>query len=250
MQNRVNVLGIPVDTVNMESAVQYVAERVDSARQQAVSSPSRIVAVNPEKIIAARKSPELQALISESELLIPDGIGVVLAIRLLFGNRLVRRVPGCELMPALCALAERRGYGVFLFGASEDANTGAAMELLRRYPALRIVGYQHGYVSDEDMPQVIDRINRGGTDILFVALGSPRQERWMASWSGQLKVAVAQGVGGTFDVLAGKVRRAPDLFCRLHLEWLYRLLSDPGRIRRQTALPKFAYGVLQKKVAG
>ncbi|NEV65436.1 WecB/TagA/CpsF family glycosyltransferase [Thiorhodococcus minor] len=177
-----------------------------------------------------------------SGLLIPDGIGVVVAARLL-GLCRMRRVPGAELMPALCALAARKGYRVFLYGASEEVNARAAAKLERRY-GLQLAGRQHGFVPDPEMPELVRRINACEAQLLFVGLGSPRQELWMERHLSMLQsVRVCQGVGGTFDVLAGQVRRAPSLFRRIHLEWLYRLLSQPKRLIRQTALPRFAYQV-------
>ena len=153
-------------------------------------------------------------------------------------------------MPRLCALAAAKGYRVFLFGASPDVNLEAAARLREEFPGLNIVGTQHGYVQDAEMPAVLARINEGKPDFLFIALGSPRQELWMARFLPQLQVKVCQGVGGTFDVLAGKVKRAPWLFRTIHLEWLYRLLSQPSRLARQTALPLFAFQILRKRVLG
>jgi N-acetylglucosaminyldiphosphoundecaprenol N-acetyl-beta-D-mannosaminyltransferase len=118
------------------------------------------------------------------------------------------------------------------------------------YPALRIVGTQHGYVDDGAMPAVIDRINESGAALVFVALGSPRQEQWMAVQRERLAARICQGVGGTFDVLAGHVRRAPPAWRRCGLEWLYRLLADPRRAARQRALPLFAWRVLRARVGG
>jgi N-acetylglucosaminyldiphosphoundecaprenol N-acetyl-beta-D-mannosaminyltransferase len=134
---------------------------------------------------------------------------------------------------------------VYLFGAQESVNEIAAKELVRRFPGLTIAGRHHGYVDEQDMPDLIEAINRSGAAILFVALGSPRQELWMAQYRQQLHVGVCQGVGGTLDVLAGHVRRAPGLFIRLNLEWLYRLASNPRRLLRQTALPRFAGQVVR-----
>jgi N-acetylglucosaminyldiphosphoundecaprenol N-acetyl-beta-D-mannosaminyltransferase len=205
------------------------------------SEPRTIFAVNPEKVIKAQRDGALMAGLRGSGLLIPDGIGVVAAARLL-GLCDMQRVPGAELMPALCEHAARRGYRVFLYGASEEVNAKAAAELQRRYSGLQVAGRQHGYVPDSDMPELVQRINACDAQILFVGLGSPHQELWMDRYlSALMPVRVCQGVGGTFDVLAGHVQRAPELFRRIHLEWLYRLLSQPKRLIRQTALPKFAY---------
>ena len=182
-------------------------------------------------------------------MLIPDGIGVVIAARLLQGVD-IQRVPGIELMGSICERAAERGYRVFLFGAKEDVNAEAARVLAARYPDLEIVGRVDGYVTEAAMPALIDRINDAGADILFIALGSPRQEIWVGRHASDLGVKVCQGVGGSFDVIAGNVKRAPKLFRDLNLEWFHRLASQPQRALRQSALPKFAWQVAKQKVFG
>jgi len=208
-----------------------------------------VFAVNPEKVMRARKDAALRDLLASATLLIPDGIGVVLAARWLGLGRF-GRVPGSELMPNLCARAAERGFGVFLYGARPEVNAAAAAELQRRYPGLRVAGRQDGYMAERDTPALVERINASGADILFVALGSPRQEAWMHDHAPALKVKVAQGVGGTFDVIAGRVNRAPPLFLALNLEWLYRLLREPRRLWRQRALVVFAACVAGRVLRG
>ncbi len=240
---RVDILNIPVDCITMDQAVAWADSRMT------LSEPKTVIAVNPEKIMKAQSDPTLQQFLRSAGLLIPDGIGVVMATKLL-GLGYAERVPGAELMPRLCALAAEKGYSVFLFGASPEVNERAAARLRKDFPALTIAGTQHGYVNAAEMPAVIDRINAVAPDFLFIALGSPKQELWMSTHLPRLRVKVCQGVGGTFDVLAGRVKRAPWIFRRIHLEWLYRLLSQPGRLLRQTALPLFAFHILRKRVLG
>ena len=238
---RIEILGVPVDCVTMEQALDWAESMIKGHH------PCTILAVNPEKVMRAQQDGNLLAQLRAADLLIPDGIGIVLAARLL-GLGHAERVPGSELMPKLCEQAVSRGHTVFLFGASAEVNQQAVAVLRERYPGIRIVGSYQGYVKDEDMPAVITRINASQPDLLFVALGSPEQELWMARYLPKLRVKVCQGVGGTFDVIAGRVRRAPKFFRTLHLEWFYRLASDPRRIRRQTALPMFAYRVLKRRL--
>ncbi len=240
---RVEVLGVPVDCVSMEQAIEWAEAML------AGNAPQTVVAVNPEKVMKAGQDAQLLQHLRSAGLLIPDGIGVVLAVRL-FQQGQLQRVPGSELMPNLCQLAAAKGYKVFLFGASPDVIPRTAEVLQQRFLGLKIVGVQHGYVKDDEMPIVISAINAAQPDFLFIALGSPKQELWMARYLPELKVKVCQGVGGTFDVIAGRVKRAPTLFRTIHLEWLYRLLMQPSRIFRQTALPLFAYHVLKSKLAG
>ena len=234
---RTQVLGVPVDCLDMPQALAAVAKTIKEGKAGAV------LAVNPEKVIRAQADPALLEALRSARLLIPDGIGVVLAARLL-GLCRMQRVAGSELMPAICGLAAEKGYPVFLFGAREDVNAKAAEVLTERFPGLEVAGRHNGYVADPEMPSVLDAINRSGARVLFVALGSPAQERWVQRYLPGLKVSVCQGVGGTLDVIAGRVPRAPPAWIGLRLEWLYRLFIDPRRISRQKALPVFAAKVI------
>jgi N-acetylglucosaminyldiphosphoundecaprenol N-acetyl-beta-D-mannosaminyltransferase len=238
---RIDILGVPVDCVNMEQAVAAVDAMIEG------ESPQSIIAVNPEKIMKGRQDPDLLRQLHSSGLLIPDGIGVVIAARI-FGLAKMERVPGSELMPAICELAAHKGYRIFLFGADPEVNQKTHDILLRRYPGIRIVGNRDGYLDDSEMSSLVSEISSSGADILFIALGSPRQELWMRKYLNNSNVKVCQGVGGTFDVIAGKVRRAPAIFRNLHLEWFYRLLSNPRRMLRQTALPQFLIAVMKKRL--
>ena len=240
---RIEILGVPVDCLTMDRTVDLAASVL------AGNVAHSIVAVNPEKVMRAHYDPKLREQLQRAGILIPDGIGVVVAARILGLGRF-ERVPGSELMPRLCELAARTGRRVFLFGAAPDVNVRAAQVLQTRYRGLTIAGTQHGFLKDADMPGLIGRINASQADILFVALGSPKQEDWIDRYLPQLNVKICQGVGGTFDVIAGRVRRAPAAFRAVHLEWLYRLVSNPRRLHRQTALPRFAFHVLKQRVMG
>lgn len=240
---RIEILGVPVDCLTMDRTVELAASVL------AGNVAHSIVAVNPEKVIRARYDLRLREQLQRAGILIPDGIGVVIAAKILGLGRL-ERVPGSELMPKLCELAARDGHRVFLFGAAPDVNERAVQVLQQRYQGLTIAGAQHGFLSQEDMPGLVDRINASQADLLFVALGSPKQEDWIDRCLPQLNVKICQGVGGTFDVIAGRVRRAPAAFRAVHLEWFYRLVANPQRLHRQTALPKFAFQVLKQRVMG
>lgn len=239
---RVNVLGLPVDVVDMPLALEWAEERIASNLP-----PGSILSANPEKVYALRASPLLQRLFPEAALIVPDGIGVVWAMHLLQRCR-VSRVAGSDLMPALCALSAKRGYRIFIYGSSEETSRGATATLQRRYPGLQVAGRQHGFLASKEMPTLIDRINASKTDILFVALGTPRQEQWMDAHLPQLDVRLCQGVGGTLDTIHGSVRRAPLFMQKLHLEWFFRLLSQPLRIWRQRVLAFFVIEVLVEKL--
>jgi len=239
---RIDIFGVPVDRVDFPEALATV----DDILQGDVGG--FIAAVNPEKIMRARDDARLLQALNSARLLIPDGIGVVWAARWLGLGRM-GQVPGSDLMPAICEMAAAQGRSIFLFGASPEVNGKVARILPERYPGIRVAGRCHGYIAESDMRKLVADINASRADILFVALGSPRQEFWMAQHMPDLWVKVCQGVGGTFDVIAGKVPRAPALFRRMHLEWFYRLAREPRRIGRQAELPKFAWRVVREKWA-
>ncbi len=219
----------------MTSALDKVVEFVEIGNRV-----HTIFAANPEKNYSVPRDPLLHEMFRRADLIIPDGIGMVVAGRLLFG-KCFQRVPGCELMQEICGLAGKKSYPIYLFGASEAVNQSAAAELKRRHPHLTIAGRSNGYVKEADYGKLVDEINASGARILFLALGSPRQENWISTHGDQLKhVRVCQGIGGTLDVIAGRVKRAPRLFCCLGLEWFYRLITDPCRMKRQAKLPLFA----------
>jgi len=238
LRKRIEMLGVPVDCLDWPTTLGIVETELGAS-----GPPRAVVAVNPEKVIRAQRDPRLLAALRSSALLVPDGIGVVLASRLLGLGRM-ERVPGSELMPRICEIAARRGVGIYLFGAAPEVNEKAAAVLRERYPRLQVAGRHHGYVAEVDMERIVADINASCAAILFLALGSPRQELWMGRYLARLNVRLCQGVGGTFDVIAGTVKRAPRAFIELHLEWLYRLLRNPRRLLRQTALPMFAIRVL------
>lgn len=238
---RLSILDTPVDVVDMAGALDFVDHYVANAEK-----PGYILAINPEKVYALRENTFLQDFFRNASLLIPDGIGMVCAMRLLAGKK-VSRVPGADLMQNICARSAENRYRIFIYGATEEVNCGAVEVLRRRYPGINIVGRSNGYVNPEEMADLVEQINGTGVDILFVALGSPRQEFWIHEHLPTLKIKVVQGIGGTLDTLTGHVKRAPIFFQTLGLEWLYRLISQPSRASRQKHLPLFVWSVLKAK---
>lgn len=226
-------LDIPVDPVDNAGALAAARSAVAGERP-----PLLVIAINPEKVMKAQRDPELRDFIEQAGLRIADGIGIVLASRLRRGH--VRsRVTGVDLMLLLVEEAAARGWRVFLLGGRQDVNDDAARELLRRFPRLVVAGRHDGYFRDEDAAQLADAIAGSQSDLLFVALGSPAQERFLRQWGDRTGTKVRMGVGGSFDVLAGKVPRAPAAMRRAGLEWLYRLYREPWRLRRMLVLPVF-----------
>lgn len=247
LNKRLPILNIWVDPVTREEAVQRVREFLENGHK-----PHSIFASNPEKNFSLPKDPELYQCYREADLLLPDGIGIVFAANILYGAGL-ERVPGSEFIFDICTLAAEEGHKVFVYGAKEEVNKRSVEILKERYPALNIVGRANGYVPETEMEKLVRAINDSKAEIILIALGSPRQEKWFSKWKNQLHhVRVVQGIGGTLDTIGGKVKRAPEFWCRHNLEWLYRLLCEPKRIKRQRVLPLFALMVLKEwlKVKG
>jgi N-acetylglucosaminyldiphosphoundecaprenol N-acetyl-beta-D-mannosaminyltransferase len=239
---RLRILDIWVDPMTREQVLDKVSQFLEKG-----SRPHSVFASNPEKNFSVPTDRMLHAAYRDADILLPDGIGMVLAARLLYGKRFPR-IPGSEFIFDLCRLAAQKHYGIFVYGAREEVNAGACRILEQRFHGLRIVGRANGYVKDEQMPGLIRQINDSGAKILFIALGSPKQEKWFALHKDSLKnVRVCQGIGGTLDTITGHVRRAPEIWCRYNAEWLYRLLSDPKRLGRQKVLPIFALQVIITK---
>jgi len=240
---RLPVLNLWVDDCNMEKALAQVCNYIEHGKKI-----HTIFASNPEKNFSVPEDAFLYDMFKRADLLIPDGIGMVMAAKWLH-NTEIQRVPGCELMQNICKISADKGYKIFIYGAREAVNAAAVKELKTRHPSIQIVGRQDGYLGDEDMDSLIERINESKTQILFIALGSPKQEMWISRYRDQLEnVRVCQGIGGTLDVLAGTVKRAPDFFCKMGMEWLYRLIAEPKRLKRQIKLPIFAAHIIQEKM--
>ncbi len=216
---------------------QLIAEK-----KQAVS-----VAINPEKIYKSHQEPALQQLLNQAEVAICDGIGAALAYRVLYGQP-ITRITGVSLFFALIKAAADKGWRIYLLGASSESNKTTGRKLRQQNPHLQIVGQCDGYFTDTQ--DVITDINNCQTDILMVAMGSPKQEMWMAENRAKINASFCMGVGGTFDVVSGKAKWAPAFFRKTGTEWLYRLLSEPKRWRRQLALPKFLLLLLRYKLSG
>jgi len=243
MPNRLNILNIWVDQVSRKDALEVVEGFLHNGNR-----PHMVFAVNPEKNFSVPRDPLLYESFKNADLLIPDGIGIVAAVRLLYGFKL-KRIPGSEFIFDICRICQEKGLGVFVYGAKEDVNQKAVKVLEERFTGLSIVGRSNGYIKEDEMPALIDKINASNARVLFLALGSPIQERWLSKFSNQLEsIRVCQGVGGTLDTIASRVRRAPEAWCRMNLEWLYRLLNEPKRIRRQRVLPIFALKVVVEAI--
>lgn len=220
------LFGIPIAALTVRDAVKLVDQAI--ARRQRLL----IGVVNAAKVVNMRRDPELSASVLASDVIVADGFSVVLAGRLL-GRPLPERVAGIDLMQAILARASERRYRVYCLGATDDVLAGTEREIARLYPGVELAGRHNGYFSTEEEPAIAGDIAASRADVLFVAMTSPKKERFLSAWGPALDVPVCHGVGGSFDVLAGKVRRAPDRWQRLGLEWLYRVRQEPGRLWRR-----------------
>ena len=190
-----------------------------------------------------RSDAELKEVLQESDLVIPDGIGLIYASKI-HQLGLNERVTGIDTMERILKYANNTKKSIYLFGGKPGVAEKAAEKMKEVYPSLQIKGIRDGYFKKEEEDKIIDHINEVKPDLLFVALGAPKQEKWIYNNRKILNAKVAMGVGGALDVWAGTAKRAPKIFQNLHLEWFYRLMKEPSRIGRMMSLPKFMIKVL------
>jgi len=237
---RVDILGVGFDALDLRAAVREIERRLAGERR------TFVITANPEFVMLADRAPDVAALAHHADLVLPDGTGAVLASRIV-GEPLPGRAPGRLLVDDLVPMLARRSLSVFLLGAAPGIAERAAAMLVRREPRLRIAGTYAG-AHDRDADSV-ERVNAATPDVILVAFGMPRQERWIARNLDRLPtVRLAIGVGGVFDQLAGVVRVPPRVIHRVGLEWLWRLAQDPSRWRRQRVLPAFVARVIARRL--
>lgn len=246
---KIDVRGVFFDNVTMQSALAKAIELVEKDGVDYIFTP------NSEIVQNCIDNPEFYPLINSASMIIPDGIGVVYASKIL-GRPLTEKVGGFELSKRLIEYAANNGKKIFFFGSSPERDGQksvadmAADNLKAKYPSLDICGTRDGYFSQDDVPQIIEQINASGADILFVCLGAPKQEKWIYDNRDKLNVSLALGLGGSLDIYAGTAKYAPRIFIKLNLEWFYRLLKQPSRIGRMMNLPKFLFGTIFYKLSG
>jgi len=238
---KTQILGVNFHVVSMEKAVEVAMRFMDEG-----GGMKFIVTPGPEIVMAARRERSFCDTLNEADLSVPDGVGVLLASRL-DKIKIRERVPGVDLVINLLAQMSKTGKTAYLLGASPGVALEAKKRMEKKYPGLRILGARDGYFKEEDIPGILDEINGLVPDLLVVGLGAPRQEKWIYNNRDKLNVRAAIGVGGGIDVMGGKVRLAPKLIRKLNIEWLYRLICQPSRFRRQLQLPLFVLAVLKNK---
>ncbi len=239
-----HLFGIPIRALTMQQVIGAV-ERTIEERQHLL-----IGMVNAAKMVNMQSDQRLRDAVLRSDMILADGMAVVWATRLL-GRRLPERVPGIDLMHAMLRTGRNRGYRIYCLGAGEEVLQTAVARITSDYPGIVIAGMRNGYFDASEEPAIVADIRAAEADILFVAMSPPKKEVFMAKWSGELGVPICHGVGGAFDVLAGKVKRAPERWQRLGLEWLYRVVQEPRRMWRRYLVTNTLFcGMLVAELAG
>ena len=238
---KIDIMGLQFDNITMEEALD--AAKVLLQGEHA----ARVVTPNAEIAYEALHDENMRTLLNSAELMLPDGAGVVLASKIL-KTPLKQKVAGVDFADGLLGVLETTGQSLYLLGSKPGIGELAAQKMMQKHPRLRIAGIADGYFQDE--APVIDKINASGADVLFVCLGAPKQEQFMARHQKALHVKLMAGLGGTLDSFAGTVKRAPKWMIRLNLEWLYRLIKEPKRFKRMLRLPKYLWAVVCKRIRG
>ena len=232
MRNTVKIVGIKIDKLDFLEAQQKVMAFLENNSLNMIFTP------NSEMLLDAVKDRELEKILNEAQLVIPDGIGVVIASKF-YGTPLKERVTGVDLSTKILELGAKRSSKVFLLGASEESVTAAAEKIQEKFNGINVVGIRNGYYHEDEEEQIIDEINKSGAEILFVGLGAPKQEKLIYRYKDKLGVKIAMGFGGGIDILSETVKRAPEFYQKSGLEWFYRFIKQPSRFMRIIKLPKF-----------
>ena len=246
-----DILSVRVDNITYQDALEAAKNLIDAGGKHYIVTP------NPEIIVRAQKDKEFRRILNQSSLSIPDGVGVVWAAKIL-GQPLSERVAGVDFLEGLAALAAEHGYSLFLLGGGEGVAEGVSKKFKAQSskfkidtaagPVLNQDGKPVNNEETEKEKEVIEKINQFRPDILIVGFGAPKQEKWIARNLPKLNVKLAIGVGGALDYISGEKPRAPTWVQKIGLEWFFRLITEPARFKRQSALPYFGYLVLTERL--
>ena len=242
MNERIEMMGCQIDNLSMEETLGRVEQFIASGR------PHQHVVVNVDKLVKASRDAELRQIINDCALINVDGMPVVWASRLL-GKPLKARVAGVDLFEALMQRASTKQWRVFLLGAREEVVSGVKSLYETKYPGLVVAGYRNGYWKADEEPAVVEQIKAAQADLLFVAISSPKKEQFLGQYQAEMKIPFAMGVGGTFDVAVGKVKRAPLWMQNNGLEWFYRFLQEPRRMFKRYFIDDISFFWLLAKEA-
>lgn len=240
LPKRVTVMGAPVDPWTMAQTVERTKELID------FGAFAHLIGVNADKLLQMRDDPEMDAIVRRCEVVNADGASMVMAAQRL-GAPVPERVAGIDLMGELCSLAEREGYRVFLLGAKHEVVERTRDVLLGEYPGLRIAGIRDGYFGEEGFDEVAEEVRASGAQITFVGITSPKKERLIERFRELGLKGAYVGVGGSFDVVSGAIPRAPMWMQRAHLEWLFRMMQEPGRLAKRYIVGNARFMALLRK---
>ena len=242
MRNTVRILGVDIDNIDIDEAGKITKELVETSNKTC----KIVVAPNTEFIMMAQKDEEFFDVLKSADLATPDSVGIMLGGK--FQKKpFKQRIPGQAYFRKVLEIGEKENWSFYLLGGKDDVPKIAAENLKKIYPNINIVGYHEGFFELEGEEKVIQEINSLKPNVLFVAMGAPLQEKWIAKYKNDLKVDVAAGQGGTFDYEAGKIKRAPKIVQKLGIEWLWRLILQPTRIKRMMALPVYLIKIIFTK---
>lgn len=239
MNNYVNILGVNFINTSFADMEQLLVNHLEKEEK------TFVVTANPEIVMYAKDDEQYMEYVQSANYVVPDGNGILLAAKMM-NQPLKERVTGYDLTIALLQKANEKGWNVYLLGGREEVNKRAADRMAKDFPSIHLVGRHDGYF-DWDDTSLKKKISSLQPDLILVALGFPRQEKWIAENISSFSKGVFIGVGGSIDVIAGEVKRAPDFWQKLKLEWFYRLIKQPSRWRRMLALPQFVMEVQKKK---
>ena len=242
MQEKLKILGVEIDNITIDEAGEITRKLIENSDK----SCELIVAPNVEFIMAAQKDKEFFDILKSAKLSTPDSVGVEIAGKLQ-RKPLKQRIPGQAYFRKVIEIGEKEGWTFYLLGGKGDTPQKAVDNIKRIYPKLNIVGFHEGFFEEDSEEKVISEINKLQPNVLFVAMGAPRQEKWIYNHTKELKVDVAAGQGGTFDYEAGNIRRAPRWIQKIGMEWFWRLILQPSRIVRMMALPQYLIRIIFTK---
>lgn len=242
MRNCVRILGVDIDNINIDEAGEITKKLIETSNK----SCKIVVAPNVEFIMTAQRDEEFANILKKADFATPDSIGVMIGGKLQ-KKPFKERIPGQAYFRKVLEVGEKEGWTFYLLGGKGDTPELATENIKKKYPNLKIIGYHEGFFEQDSEEDVIKQINELEPNVLFVAMGAPIQEKWIANHQSELKVDIAAGQGGTFDYEAGKIKRAPVVFQKCGIEWLWRLILQPSRIVRMVVLPIYLLKIIFTK---
>lgn len=240
MPENIYILGVPFKNANFSEAVDIAVNFFENGKNNLIFTP------NPEFVMTALDDKDFMDILNSSNMNIPDGIGIVIGSKIL-KTPIKERVAGYDLVQEIFSKIKNTEKTVYFLGSSEENIVSAIEMMKKKYDGLKIVGYRNGYFKDDESEEVVKEILDKKPDLLLVGLGSPRQEKWIYKYKNELNCKIIMGVGGSFDVMSGNVKRAPKFFIKCNLEWFYRLITQPTRFKRMLKLPLFLVEVIKDK---